>query len=232
MIMTFCIVLAAATILIPDDRPFTKSVRDCLNYPFTSKSKPDKICADLVDFELLEAVSTVEKECAEEGIESFHRVPPLVYSRLARGGKSTFLRRLFDELKRRDYTPIAITFNGYFALQRNETGLEALLRLIALQLTDLNTISGDVKVSMEKLLEHIDRSAQECGSKGVVLLIDELNELQGGALDPGSSVFLKKYFLDKASLLPVSFFFFNNDIVDVVSPVITRRREIEIRMRL
>ena len=48
------------------------------------------------------------------GIEStnVYRTPPLVLARLARGGKTTTLSQIFDELKCRDCSPILISING------------------------------------------------------------------------------------------------------------------------
>jgi len=108
------------------------------------------------------------------------RCSPVVYTRLSRGGKSTFLWLLFDKLKATGkYAPIIITFNGSFSPKTGESDTDAIVRSIASQFvdvedTDLNRIVCDTK----KLLAHIEDTR---GDKAVVLLIDELNMLPGCA---------------------------------------------------
>jgi hypothetical protein len=132
------------------------------------------------------------------------RVEPLVFSRLARGGKTTALRTLFDELKVRGHDgngadarmeiesdavhPILITFNGSsdFRRLKGETASEAILRLIAYQL--LGGTRGDVICDRKQLDAHL-------GNARVVLMIDELNAL--GTLDMEAADLLRDMFLDR-----------------------------------
>ena len=122
------------------------------------------------------------------------RVPPLVYRRLQRGGKTTFLIFLFDALKSAGYAPIAISFNGGFQRRRDETPLQALLRQIGLQLVDTSTIADRLNVTFDAktIIDHISVTSN---GRTVVLLIDELNALQF-PIDEETSFFLKAHFLD------------------------------------
>jgi hypothetical protein len=123
-----------------------------------------------------------------------NRVPPLVVSRLARGGKSTFLRLLFDRLKEQGYVPIVINFNGSFARRPGESNLEAVLRLICIQLLPVGSWDPSTVVcNQQYLLKYI---SDNCNNRKIVLLIDELNVL-GVPLDNATSVMLKEHFLDK-----------------------------------
>ena len=92
-------------------------------------------CDSLVNVEgSIEAAMNIEFQIDRCGATSGDNlVPPLVVSRLARGGKSTFLRVLFDRLKRQGYVPIVINFNGSFARRPGESNLEAVLRLVCIQ---------------------------------------------------------------------------------------------------
>jgi hypothetical protein len=66
-------------------------------------------------------------------------VPPLVYARLSRGGKTTFLKLLFHALKDRyRLVPILISLGDGFMRGVNETQLDALIRQVSNQLTDAN----------------------------------------------------------------------------------------------
>jgi len=64
-----------------------------------------------------------------------YRVPPLVMSRLARGGKTTALCLLFDALKAEKVNVILISFNGnnggdIFQEVEDETQTHAIIRNI------------------------------------------------------------------------------------------------------
>lgn len=123
-------------------------------------------------------------------------VPPLVFTRLGRGGKTTFLWCLFNVLKEQAFSPIHINFNGGFMPREQESQLDAVVRLLSMQLM-LNPPAKPCSLAydLDDLLRHIDTTAQ--GSK-VVLLIDELNMLAGGQLGAEVASFLKTEFLDKA----------------------------------
>ena len=107
------------------------------------------------------------------------RVPPLVLSRLERGGKTTILHLLFKALKDQGFAPIYISFNGSFDRFPGETAAHAILRLIAVHFID-NLPAGqdpsryDFNFSEAQVLQHLDDSS---GGRPVILLIDELNVL-------------------------------------------------------
>lgn len=124
------------------------------------------------------------------------RVPPLIFSRMARGGKSTFLIQLFDALKSSGFIPIVITFNSLFMRLSHETELQAIVRMMALEmLTISREESSKFLFDQSALLRHISETSRE---KSVVLLIDELNSLTNGQpLDVEASQFLKDNFLDQ-----------------------------------
>jgi hypothetical protein len=108
------------------------------------------------------------------------------------------LRELFKKIKALDtFVPIIISFNGFFRLQNDETPINALLRLIAIQFLEPLTADESVLVTCNKnaLLKYI--SEKTVGMK-VVLLIDELDVL-GTPVDVEVSFFLKREFLDKAN---------------------------------
>jgi len=141
------------------------------------------------------AMNIIEFQIYSCGATSGHNlVPPLVVSRLARGGTSTFLRVLFDRLKGQGYVPIVINFNGPFARRPGESNLEAVLRLICIQLLPIGSWDPSTVVcNQQYLLKYI---ADNCNNRKIVLLIDELNVL-GVPLDNATSVMLKEHFLDK-----------------------------------
>jgi hypothetical protein len=133
---------------------------------------------------------------SELPMESAHggglRKPPVVFSRLARGGKTTCLRLLFEELKANECNPIIISFNGdsYFQRRADETQAQAILRLIASQLVDC---TSDERLAIFCTEEDLDKFL---GTQKVVLLIDELNILACPP-DIDAAHLLRKCFLDK-----------------------------------
>ena len=124
-----------------------------------------------------------------------YRVPPLILSRLARGGKTTVLRQLFDKLKEQGCAPIIINFNGDTTRRKGESDVQLLLRLIGSQFVvdvpdeDMESLVCD----QQSLMKHIDTTSD---GKPVVLLIDELNAL-GTPINGKLGVLLKREFLDK-----------------------------------
>ena len=61
------------------------------------------------------------------------RVPPAMIASCVRGGKTTILLHLFDELRDLGQTPVSISFNGDSIIRKleSETPLDTLLRAIA-----------------------------------------------------------------------------------------------------
>ena len=179
---------------IPEDLPLTIRCADC-----TADTAQDHPLVD-TETSVSSAMKLIRTHIKERTTLTF-RVPPLIFSRLARGGKTTFMQQVFVALKESAlYAPIFISFNGNFALQKGESQLQALLRLIAMQLVDASQIdSRDIVCDQVALQNHI---AQSCMGKPVVLLIDELNMLavhgRTVELDDAVKRFLKMYFLDPA----------------------------------
>ena len=118
---------------IPEDLPLTIRCADCTADTADTQDHP------LVDTEtsVSSAMKLIRTHIKERTTLTF-RVPPLIFSRLARGGKTTFMQQVFVALKESAlYAPIFISFNGNFALQKGESQLQALLRLIAMQWSTL-----------------------------------------------------------------------------------------------
>jgi hypothetical protein len=125
------------------------------------------------------------------------RIPPLVLSRLSRGGKTTVLYLLFEKLKQHGYAPIYITFNGGFQRLVDETDAEAILRLIGVQFINVpqgrQANSLELKFNRDQVLEALTKTAN---GLPVVLLVDELNSLRK-PLDVTGACLLREEFLDK-----------------------------------
>lgn len=154
-------------------------------------------CNELVDVttSVSQALEIVNKYIDIES-DPVTRVPPLMISRLGRGGKTTLLYLIFDSLKKAGLTPIYINFNGKFKMFPKESQKEALLRMIALQVCE-GILDKNLHyiVDEKALLGYFDTLYKE---KQVVLIVDELNSLSDGLpLQFDASWFLKENFLDK-----------------------------------
>jgi hypothetical protein len=181
---------------VPAQLSFNKRVRDCSRLELGDTACANPIGLDPV---IEEAMATIASFICKSTSPT-DRVPPLVFSRLARGGKTTTLCYLFDELKKRltngdfYYTPIMISFNGSsnFRLRDGETQKAAILRLIALQLIDIGHHNPlDIECDEAELNKYLSNNEEK-----VVLLIDELNAL-GCPLDVDAGLMLRQLFLDK-----------------------------------
>lgn len=142
---------------------------------------------------LNEAMQHVDKYSRHSG-GTQTLVPPLVYTSVVRGGKTTFLLLLFEELKRTGYAPIFISFSSPL-LRTDESISHALARYIALQLCDPMSIDHKVDAVVDELElhAHIERTS---GGKPVVLLIDDLHRL-GVSLNAVATLLLTKRWLDQ-----------------------------------
>ncbi len=113
---------------VPRDIQFSKGVFDCERIVTPHQACSHKNLVDM-DASLVAAVGVVDRNlgCDE-------RVSPLVFVRMARGGKTTFLCELFNNRLRADNK--AVTLITLFNLnhREDENGQDILLRLIALQL--------------------------------------------------------------------------------------------------
>ena len=106
-------VLDLVKLQVPDDIICTKSLDECPNLCSSKHA-----CGSLVNVKdsIELAMNIINNQIDRCGATSGdNRVPPLVVSRLARGGKSPFLRVLFHLLEGQGYVPIVINFNGPFA---------------------------------------------------------------------------------------------------------------------
>jgi len=168
-------------------------------FPVCNLGKTKNASTYLVDIcrTILQSMRIIRDECSNIG-GSDYRVPPLVMSRLARGGKTTALMALFDELKSSgEFLPIIISFNGSAKFERigDENNEETILRVIAAQFFNhLPLKSEDVLFDKAKVLAWIDEAGNSFRG-GVVLLIDELNALSR-LLDRAGAKFLREEFLD------------------------------------
>lgn len=202
---------------VPRDLPFTRKVEEAENFiefPFDSCPRDKLVGVESVLTDALKIIiRNAPRQVSTESGRS--RVPPLIYSSLSRGGKSTFLMLLFDRLKSGNFAtgsspsagsdsvhiqmaPIIISFNGGFRRRSGESDLDALLRVIASKLVSLEDSSDacqSIVCDKRELLRHIELTSKVMP---VVLLIDELNMLSR-PLDEEASIFLKEEFLDKAN---------------------------------
>jgi hypothetical protein len=178
-------------IRVPQDVSFTKALEDIeLSEKFrVIISKPLINMKPTVDA----ALDIIECECPKSSYHESadYRKPPLMLSRLGRGGKTTSLASIFQEVKNRGtMQPIYITFNANFYPRKDETALQALLRLIATELIDDSVDKQDVLCDKKALKTYLARS-----KKPIVLFIDELNRL-GVPIDNDCAGFLREEFLD------------------------------------
>lgn len=133
--LLLCIPIAPEIIHVPTDRAFTKVITDCLNLPTTASA-----CNYLVNIDATvdAAVAHIKGQCPKlGGLE--YGVPPLIISRLARGGKTTILKEIFTRLKTSGYAPIIVGLSNssHFRHMPGQTHKDALLRLIASQLVNV-----------------------------------------------------------------------------------------------
>ena len=74
----------------------------------------------------------------------YFRQDPLVFSCLARGGKTTVPTSLFDELKAKNYLVMIVSFNvGFGTIRQSHESAEAIMRQIVCQLIDKATFTKD-----------------------------------------------------------------------------------------
>ena len=128
------------------------------------------------------------------------RVPPTVLSRCTRGGKTTVLMHVFDDLKKESKNPIFISFNMDSKIRqlKNESCLGTMLRAIAVALLKTKPAKPDEAARIlcrQNVLEEYLKD-----KKDVVLIVDELNVLlkpdksDDGYAEVGA--FLREQFLD------------------------------------
>ena len=138
---------------------------------------PDQACSheNLIDLEaaLVHAVRAVDRRLPGD-----ERVSPLVFARMARGGKTTFFCELFDRLVADNKAVTFITLHN-LTQRKDENGRDTLLRLIALQLLPELSLQDalNVRVDETALFEVIDITRGGVDGRPWVLLIDELNNL-------------------------------------------------------
>ena len=105
------------------------------------------------------AFAIINQECSKLG-DALYRVPPLIISRLARGGKTTFLMSLFSRLQlSAKYLPILISFNGTskFVPVIGQNDEATLLRVIAAKFVEIGPHEdvNNIVCSKEALLDYI-----------------------------------------------------------------------------
>jgi hypothetical protein len=181
---------------IPDDVQFSKLVSACECFNLQSGCPIDLLVDvhDAVAYAKDIVMAELPKLTDEAGC---YRVPPLVLSRIARGGKTTALCLLFDALKIIEVDGVKvnvmiISFNGSTSFNNlsGETQTNAIIRNIVRQLIEPNDDHQRViRCTPQVLDEYI-------GTSPFVLLIDELNALSD-VLDEEAGSFLRRLFLDK-----------------------------------
>jgi hypothetical protein len=178
------------SIKVPAELSFSISVDNAPGPPTSGGCPEAKLVGALDTIE--EALAIVKREIGAETTD-ISRVPPLAFSRLARGGKTTLLALLYARLKAAGLRPLYVTLNGSsnFEVKENETQTEALLRVIGSQFIDTEKVPPHREVQCS--VTDLDAWLGSC-----VLLIDELN-LLGGAkpLEKGAGRLLRDMFLDR-----------------------------------
>ncbi len=189
-------------VYVPDVFPFTKSVTEC-TCP-SNNNLPDSFIG-------VEAALNTAQQNIMNKLSQVERTPPLMISRTSRGGKTTLLYLLFNQLKNNGMNPIFISFNEGYICRQELTQKEAILHLIATQLTDPDVINGRSIICDEgKLDEHL-------GNGPVILLIDELNALSY-PINEEAGRMLKKLFLDKRN----RYFVFSTHVPMDIDPLTSK----------
>ncbi|CAE7827830.1 unnamed protein product, partial [Symbiodinium necroappetens] len=128
-----------------------------------------------------DCMSLVQKYINESDETGPNRVPPTCAARCARGGKTTFLQKLGEELAGAGYFPIFTSFNGESPVKRreNEPADQWLYRTIAYAL-----LPSDSLLRQDLASKFAKRTCEEStlvtyfnSKEKVVLLVDELNQL-------------------------------------------------------
>ena len=173
----------------PQYRPFTRPISECIRLKQGTNACPVLIGVQPVVEKAL-AVICREIEKVHDAAGAY-RKPPLVLSALARGGKTTTLCLIFDELKKRGYNAMIISFNSVskFTRQPNESQSHAILRRITEQLVDEDAPDAQSMACDKAALD------EYISTHNFVLLIDEINGL--GSLDADATALLREIFLNK-----------------------------------
>lgn len=180
---------------VPGDREFSRGPPSCKNIPIGHAAcPPERLVGmrEVIARSRAHVLAQVRETTDDDGSS---RVPPVAFSRMARGGKTTVLRELFDDLYfNTEYMcPIIITFNpsANFRLRDGETQAQAILRLVAAQLVDCTAEEAHNIVCDRQALDDF------LSNWPVVLLADELSAL--GPLDAEAAFLLRDMFLDKVN---------------------------------
>lgn len=157
-----------------------------------------------------ESLAVIDEEMQKEPDEAgFCRREPLMFSCLARGGKTTVLTTLFDELKAKGYLVMLVSFKGMSGFDHQPHDTQAILRHIIRQLIDRSAVSNDelldVHCSEDVFDAYLDQQTRYQSSSSVpfVMLFDELNVV-GAPLSPTASKMLQRLFLRKNRYLVFS----------------------------
>jgi hypothetical protein len=184
--------LLRRTVLVPSELPFTVPLKQCSSLKMSSEACTRPLgVKEVVDKSVQIILSELPLETTDGGS---YRCPPLVFSRLSRGGKSTVLNELFKELQSRALNCIVISFNrnAGFRPRIGESQRGAILRMIAAQLVTPSSPERMVDIECDEIA--LDRYI---GDEPFVLLIDELSALAHGPIDHDAGQLLRAMFLDK-----------------------------------
>jgi hypothetical protein len=179
---------------VTDQYRITKLLTSTSNLPFDITKKK------LIDMErVIHGSFDIIAQEAPKTTNPLDRKLPLLFSRLARGGKTSTLMSLFEDLKKKGYPALIISFNGdmKFNLQDNERPIHGILRLVLNQLID-QPVDTLTSADVDKLKCDLDKYIQSQTiklKKPFILLIDELNVLES-PLEVETSRLLKDLFLD------------------------------------
>jgi hypothetical protein len=183
------------TISVPSDRfRFDIAIKDCSRLGISpSATRRYFIGVEAVVAQSMDIIKT--ELPLGTGRDAAYRVPPLMFSRLSRGGKSTVLNAIFHKLQSEGINCIIITFSGNFRFRSGETQKNAILRLIASQLVSSLSKNPDQDIECDEAA--LD---ERIGNESFVLLIDELNTLSNNEpVDAEAGLMLRNMFLDKCN---------------------------------
>lgn len=187
---------------------------------FPGKPKPLQLPHDtiLLDEKIQYSMRVIAEEL-HQCDDDTTRVPPLVIASMARSGKTTLLKSLFNKLLSTKVFPIFINFNGNSNFKRigDESDVGAFLRLVAKALLPPGKKKKNEHYSCDR--DTLEAYLKTAGEVPIVLLVDELNAL-AKTISRDLAQVLREMFLSKGRYLVFTTHWFLNleDVAGKASP--------------